>query len=162
MRVDTLHHAPASVETRRREDVALAPLRRQRRAEGGQRTQQDVGGRDVARLEARAAHVLDLRRRRPGSAGSPARASIRAASCYTAPVFWLFIGLTGVALCVLRRRDPGRLRPFCVPLFPLTPLVFCATSGYLIYSSLAYAGIGALAGVAVLAAGVLVLCVTRP
>jgi basic amino acid/polyamine antiporter, APA family len=81
---------------------------------------------------------------------------------YTAPVFWFFIGLTGIALFVLRRRDPGRPRPFRVPLFPLTPLVFCATSGYLVYSSLAYAGIGALAGVAVLAAGVLVLCVTRP
>ena len=81
---------------------------------------------------------------------------------YTAPVFWFFIGLTGVGLFVLRRHDPGRPRPFRVPLFPLTPLVFCATSGYLVYSSLAYAGIGALAGVAVLAAGVLVLCVTRP
>jgi APA family basic amino acid/polyamine antiporter len=79
---------------------------------------------------------------------------------YTAPVFWLFICLTGVALFVLRRREPTRPRPFRVPLYPLTPLVFCATSAYLVYSSLAYTGVGALVGVGVLAAGVLVLCLT--
>lgn len=76
---------------------------------------------------------------------------------YTAPVFWLFLLLTGVALVVLRQRDPGRPRPFRVPLYPLTPLAFCATSGYLVYSSLAYTGLGALVGVAVLLAGGLVL-----
>jgi amino acid transporter len=79
---------------------------------------------------------------------------------YTAPVFWLFLFLTGVALLVLRRRDPERARPFRVPLYPLTPLAFCATCGYLVYSSLAYTGLGALVGVAVLLAGALVLLVT--
>jgi amino acid transporter len=79
---------------------------------------------------------------------------------YTAPVFWLFLFLTGVALLVLRRRDPARPRPFRVPLYPLTPLAFCATSGYLVYSSLAYTGLGALVGVAVLTAGGLVLLFT--
>lgn len=74
---------------------------------------------------------------------------------YTAPVFWLFLFLTGVALLVLRRRDPGRLRPFRVPFYPLTPLAFCATSGLLVYASLAYTGLGALVGVAVLGAGAL-------
>jgi APA family basic amino acid/polyamine antiporter len=80
---------------------------------------------------------------------------------YTAPVFWLFLCLTGVALFVLRRRDPARPRPFRVPLYPLTPLAFCMTSGYLVYSSLAYAGLGALVGVAVLAAGTLGLALTK-
>jgi amino acid transporter len=79
---------------------------------------------------------------------------------YTAPVFWLFLFLTGVALVVLRQRDPARPRPFRVPCYPLTPLAFCATSGYLVYSSLAYTGLGALVGVAVLLAGGLVLLVT--
>jgi amino acid transporter len=79
---------------------------------------------------------------------------------YTAPVFWLFLFLTGVALLVLRRRDPERARPFRVPLYPLTPLALCATCGYLVYSSLAYTGLGALVGVAVLLAGALVLLVT--
>jgi amino acid transporter len=80
---------------------------------------------------------------------------------YTAPVFWLFLCLTGVALFVLRRRDPARPRPFRVPFYPLTPLAFCVTSGYLVYSSLAYTGIGALVGVAVLAAGTLGFALTK-
>ena len=80
---------------------------------------------------------------------------------YTAPVFWLFLFLTGVALFVLRRRDPARPRPFRVPFYPLTPLAFCVTSGYLVYSSLAYTGIGALVGVAVLAAGTLGFALTK-
>jgi amino acid transporter len=80
---------------------------------------------------------------------------------YTAPVFWLFLCLTGVALVVLRRRDPHRPRPFRVPLYPLTPLLFCITCGYLVYSSLAYTGLGALVGVAVLAAGTLGLTLTK-
>jgi amino acid transporter len=80
---------------------------------------------------------------------------------YTAPVFWLFLCLTGVALFVLRRRDPARPRPFRVPFYPLTPLAFCVTSGYLVYSSLAYTGVGALVGVAVLAAGTLGFALTK-
>jgi amino acid transporter len=80
---------------------------------------------------------------------------------YTAPVFWLFLCLTGIALFVLRRRDPVRPRPFRVPFYPLTPLLFCLTSGYLVYSSLAYTGLGALVGVAVLAAGTLGLALTK-
>jgi amino acid transporter len=79
---------------------------------------------------------------------------------YTAPVFWTFILLAGIALFVLRRREPARPRPFRVPLYPLTPLVFCATCAYLLYSSLAYTGFGALLGVAVIAAGAVVLFVS--
>lgn len=78
---------------------------------------------------------------------------------YTAPVFWFFLLLTGVALFVLRWRDPAAVRPFRVPLYPLTPLVFCATSAYLLYSSLAYTGKGALIGVAVLCLGALILLI---
>jgi basic amino acid/polyamine antiporter, APA family len=76
---------------------------------------------------------------------------------YTAPVFWTFILLAGVALFVLRRREPTRPRPFRVPFYPLTPLVFCGTCAYLLYSSLAYTGFGALLGVAVVAVGAVVL-----
>ncbi|HEX5814450.1 MAG TPA: amino acid permease [Methylomirabilota bacterium] len=79
---------------------------------------------------------------------------------YTAPVFWTFILLAGVALFVLRRREPERPRPFRVPLYPLTPIVFCLTCAYLLYSSLAYTGFGALLGVAVVAAGAVVLLLT--
>ena len=73
---------------------------------------------------------------------------------YTAPVFWLFFLLTGMALFVLRWREPELARPFRVPLYPLLPLAFCASSAWLLYSSLAYTGLGALVGVGVLAAGV--------
>jgi amino acid transporter len=75
---------------------------------------------------------------------------------YTAPVFWLFLLLTGVSLFVLRRTAP-EAQPFRVPLYPVTPLVFCGTSGYLLYASLAYTGVGALIGMAVLGVGGLVL-----
>lgn len=58
---------------------------------------------------------------------------------FTAPVFWLFFMLTGVALFVLRRREPERRRPFSVPLYPWLPLVFVATCAYLLYSSVRHA-----------------------
>lgn len=80
---------------------------------------------------------------------------------YTAPVFWFFFLLTGVALMVLRWREPAIERPFRVPLFPLLPLLFCTTSAYLLYSSLAYTGVGAFVGVAVLGIGLLFLWPAR-
>jgi basic amino acid/polyamine antiporter, APA family len=60
-------------------------------------------------------------------------------------------------LFVLRRREPDAERPFRVPLYPLLPALFCLTSLYLLYSSLAYTGVGALVGGAVLVTGALVL-----
>ena len=58
---------------------------------------------------------------------------------FTAPVFWSFLLLVGVALFVLRARDGDAERPFRVPLFPLTPIVFCAACAWLAYSSITYA-----------------------
>ncbi len=58
---------------------------------------------------------------------------------FTAPVFWFFFLLTGLALFVLRFREPTIARPFKVPLYPILPIVFIATCGYLFYSSLTYA-----------------------
>jgi basic amino acid/polyamine antiporter, APA family len=89
--------------------------------------------------------------------GTLARKGFETMVEYTAPVFWLFVFLVAVSLFVLRRRDPGALRRFKVPLYPLTPAVFAAAAAYLCYSSLAYTGVGALAGIAVLASGTLVL-----
>jgi len=80
---------------------------------------------------------------------------------YTAPVFWLFFFLTGVSLFLLRRREPATLRPFRVPLYPLTPALFCATCLYMLVSSLAYTGVGAVVGVVVLAAGIPLLILAR-
>jgi amino acid transporter len=78
---------------------------------------------------------------------------------YTAPVFWLFFGLAGASLFVLRRTEPEIPRPFEVPLYPLTPLAFCGACAYMLWSSLAYTGIGALLGVGVLLVGLPLLWV---
>ncbi len=93
--------------------------------------------------------------------GAATRKGVETMVEYTAPVFWLFFLLTGVSLLVLRVRDPQTPRPFQVPLYPLVPLLFCATCGYLLYASLAYTGVGALVGVGVLAVGAAVLAVSR-
>ncbi len=58
---------------------------------------------------------------------------------FTAPVFWCFLFLVGVSLFVLRLKDPAVERPFKVPLYPVTPILFCLTCGYLTYSSVTYA-----------------------
>ncbi|HEY4134843.1 MAG TPA: amino acid permease [Alphaproteobacteria bacterium] len=76
---------------------------------------------------------------------------------YTAPVFWLFLLLTAASLFVFRARDKGAALPFRVPLYPVTPLIFCATALYMLHASLAYTGVHALIGVGVLAVGVPVL-----
>ena len=81
---------------------------------------------------------------------------------FTAPVFWLFFLLTGLSLFVLRWREPGRARPFRVPLYPLTPLLFCSACAYMLYASLAYTGTGALFGAALLLCGVPALLWVRP
>lgn len=65
----------------------------------------------------------------------------------TAPVFWAFFFLTSVALFVLRVREPGRARPFRVPLYPVVPLLFSAMCLYMLYSAVAYAGVLTLLGV---------------
>ncbi len=57
----------------------------------------------------------------------------------TAPVFWVFFFLTGLAVFVLRERDKHLERPFKVPFYPALPLVFCATCLYMLYSSIDYA-----------------------
>ena len=94
-------------------------------------------------------------------AGTLARGGFASMVEYTAPVFWLFFFLTGLALIVLRLREPEIPRPFRVPLYPVTPLLFCAACLYMLQASLAYTGAGALAGVAVLLAGVPVLLLAR-
>lgn len=58
---------------------------------------------------------------------------------FTAPVFWLFLFLTGIAVFVLRFKHRDIKREFRVPLYPITPLLFCASCAYLSYSSFTYA-----------------------
>ncbi|HCF28275.1 MAG TPA: amino acid permease [Cyanobacteria bacterium UBA11049] len=87
-------------------------------------------------------------------------------AAYTSPVFWFFFLLSGVALFVLRRKEPNIPRPFSVPGYPLTPLIFCLICAYMLQSSLTYAtsisySIGAIVGVAVLLVGIPLLMLIR-
>lgn len=76
---------------------------------------------------------------------------------YLSPVYWFFLMLSGLALIVLRRREPDVPRPYRVPFYPWLPLAFAACSAYVLWSSLVYVKTGALVGVAVLVLGALLL-----
>ena len=76
---------------------------------------------------------------------------------YSLPVFWGFFMLVGVALFVLRAKEPEAPRPFRVPGYPVVPAIFVLMCAYLLYSSLAYHRTHALVGVAVLAVGAIVM-----
>jgi len=78
---------------------------------------------------------------------------------YSLPVFWGFFLLVGVALFVLRAKEPNAPRPFRVPGYPVVPAIFVLMCGYLLYSSIAYHGAHALLGLAVLAVGAVVMLV---
>jgi amino acid transporter len=80
---------------------------------------------------------------------------------YTAPVFWFFMLLVCLSLFVLRAREPEVNRPFRVPLYPLTPLLFCATCIYMLQASFTQTGIGALVGIAALLVGLPVLLLSE-
>jgi APA family basic amino acid/polyamine antiporter len=82
---------------------------------------------------------------------------------FTAPVFWGFLTLVGVALFVLRSKDRDRARPFRVPFYPVTPAVFVSVCAYLCYSSIGYAVSRSAIHVSmlVMAAGVVALLLAR-
>jgi APA family basic amino acid/polyamine antiporter len=78
---------------------------------------------------------------------------------YSLPVFWGFFLLVGVAVFVLRRKEPDVPRPFRVPGYPVVPAIFVLMCAYLLYSSLAYHRTHALWGLVVLALGGIVMLV---
>jgi amino acid transporter len=80
---------------------------------------------------------------------------------YSLPVFWGFFLLVGVALFVLRTREPDAPRPFRVPFYPVVPALFVLMCGYLLYSSLAYHRTHALVGLGVLAVGAVIMLFAR-
>lgn len=89
---------------------------------------------------------------------------------FTAPFFYTFFLLVGLSLPVLRWREPDTPRPFRAFLYPLTPILFCASSLFLLYSSVTYAvgrvwEVGAyelLWSLAILAVGVVLSCFNPP
>ncbi|MBY4898482.1 APC family permease [Cupriavidus sp. AU9028] len=93
--------------------------------------------------------------------GAVTRDGFKAMVDYTAPVFWGFLLLVGLSLFVLRWREPHRVLPYRVPLYPITPIVFCLTCLYMLYASVMYTGTAALIGIAVLVAGAPILLFRR-
>jgi APA family basic amino acid/polyamine antiporter len=71
----------------------------------------------------------------------------------TAAVFWMFFFLTGVALFILREKDPGLERPFKVPFYPWLPLLFCASCAYMVYGCISHKPEPSLVGLLILAGG---------
>lgn len=87
---------------------------------------------------------------------------------YTAPVFWLFLFLTGAALFRLHRLEPQAIRPFRVPPYPWVPLWFRASSLGMLWASLPFVGshqvagvYAAWVGVGVMASGLLLMRLMR-
>jgi amino acid transporter len=78
---------------------------------------------------------------------------------FTAPVFWFFFLLVGIAVFILRRTDADAPRPYRVFAYPWTPLLFCFSSLFMLYNTFAYAidnkSFEALWAVAILAMGYL-------
>ncbi|MDD3876357.1 MAG: APC family permease [Bacteroidales bacterium] len=73
---------------------------------------------------------------------------------YTAPVFWFFLLLITLSVFVFRYKKQHIKGSYKIPFFPLPPLLFFLACSYMLYSSLAYTGTGALLGVGILAAGI--------
>jgi APA family basic amino acid/polyamine antiporter len=80
---------------------------------------------------------------------------------FLSPVFWFFLILSGGAYFLLRHRHSHVRRPFRAPLYPLLPLAFIASSAFILYSSIVYAGIGAMTGIGIMVAGVLLMLPLR-
>jgi amino acid transporter len=80
----------------------------------------------------------------------------------TAPVFWSFFLLSGLAFFKLRWIDPHIERPFRLvfPFYPLLPLIFCGTCAFGIWASAKYAGIVSLLGVVPLLVGLPLYCIS--
>jgi amino acid transporter len=79
----------------------------------------------------------------------------------SAPIFWIFFSLSALSLFVLRFKNPGKDRPFSVPLFPIIPLIFLATCVYMVYSGIKFAGNFGLVGGGLLLAGIPLWLISR-
>ncbi|MCE5187463.1 MAG: amino acid permease [Planctomycetaceae bacterium] len=58
---------------------------------------------------------------------------------YTAAAVYAFYMATSLSVIVLRHKEPQQERPYKVPGYPVTPLVFAGVCAFLIYNSIAYA-----------------------
>lgn len=72
----------------------------------------------------------------------------------------IFASLAVIGLMVLRRREPHAERPFRVPLYPLTPMVFLVLSAAMVIASISVEK--ALYGIAILVVAVICRVVAKP
>jgi len=91
--------------------------------------------------------------------------SFAEAVLYSTPVVWTFYFAAGASVFILRRKDPGVERPYRVTAYPVTPVLFCASCAYLVYSSVTYAVrmkyMGPLVAIGVVLAGLLFYGITE-
>jgi amino acid transporter len=92
--------------------------------------------------------------------GAVTREGFEAMVAYTAPVFWAFLLLVALSIFVFRS-GTHKVLGYRMPLYPLPPIILAVASAWMIYSSLAYAGIGSIIGVAMLLAGTPLLFIAR-
>lgn len=57
----------------------------------------------------------------------------------SAPLHWFFFLLSGMTLFIFRRRQTGQENHYKVPLYPWLPIVFCLSTGLMLFASLSYA-----------------------
>lgn len=87
--------------------------------------------------------------------------SFVAAILYTAAVVYSFYLATTLAVMVLRRREPEVERPYRVTGYPVTPSIFAAVCGFLIFSAVAYRPWIAAAALLLLCGGVPLYRISR-
>lgn len=66
---------------------------------------------------------------------------------------WIFYGLGAGAVFYYRRREPDAVRPFRVPGYPVTPVLFMLASGVVVVNTLFVSPVEALKGVALILLG---------
>lgn len=73
---------------------------------------------------------------------------------YSVFTFWIFYGMTVGGLIVLRRKRPDAPRPYRMPGYPVTAIVFVALAGWVTVSAVVSSPATSAAGIAILLAGV--------
>jgi len=58
---------------------------------------------------------------------------------FSAPLHWFFFLMVGLTLFRFRMQDKKIRTGFRVPLYPWTPILFCLSTLFMLYASLAYA-----------------------
>lgn len=80
---------------------------------------------------------------------------------FTGILVWLFFGLAGIGLFILRRRYPGIKRPYMAWGYPFTPAIFILICGALFINTFIFSAWPSLFGLLLMASGIPVYIVSR-